>query len=61
MVLATERFRELAQATRTSRGVPQAPMVVLPPTESTEYGGKEAMSAIADQALTAVLSTLAPR
>jgi hypothetical protein len=36
-------------------------MVVLPPTETTEYGGKEAMSVIADQALTAVLSTLAPR
>lgn len=44
-----------------SRGVPQAPMVVLPPTETTEYGGKEAMSIIADQALTAVLSTLAAR
>lgn len=36
-------------------------MVVLPPTETTEYGGKEAMSAVADQALTAVLDTLAAR
>jgi len=35
-------------------------MVVLPPTETTEYGGKEAMSAIADQALAAVLKALAP-
>jgi hypothetical protein len=36
-------------------------MVVLPPTETTEYGGKEIMSIIADQALTAVLSTLGDR
>lgn len=33
-------------------------MVVLPPTEMTEYGGKEAMAAIADQALTAILAEL---
>jgi len=58
IVLATERFRELAEATRESRGVPEAPMVVLPPTEQTEYGGKEAMGAIADQAFKAILAEL---
>lgn len=60
MVLVTERFRELAEATRRSRGMPQAPSVVLPPTEETEYGDKEAMDRIAELALRQVLALLAP-
>lgn len=60
MVLVTERFRELAEATRRSRGVPEAPAVVLPPTEETEYGGKEAMDAIAEHALAEVIRLIAP-
>ena len=60
MVLVTERFRELAAATRRSRGMPEAPEVVLPPTATTEYGGKEAMEAVADQALRDVLRLIAP-
>ncbi len=58
MVLATERFRELVDATRSSRGVPEAPCVILPPTEETEYGGREAMERVADRALEGVLALL---
>ncbi len=61
MVLVTERFRELAEATRRSRGMPEAPSVVLPPTEETEYGGNEAMDKIADRALQEVIALIAPR
>ncbi len=61
MVLVTERFRELAEATRRSRGMPEAPSVVLPPTEETEYGGKEVMDKIADRALQDVIALIAPR
>jgi hypothetical protein len=60
VLLATERFRELAEATRRSRGVPDAPAVVLPPTEETEYGDKARMSEIADRALAEVLAIVAP-
>ncbi len=60
VLLATVRFRELAEATRKSRGVPDAPAVVLPPTEDTEYGDKDRMSAIADHALREVLAILLP-
>lgn len=60
MVIATERFRELAEATRRSRNMPDAPCVVLPPTEETEYGDKAAMERIADHALEAVLAIVAP-
>lgn len=60
MVLVTERFRELADATRRSRGMPEAPSVVLPPTEETEYGGKEAMDEIAERALGEVIALIAP-
>jgi hypothetical protein len=60
VVLVTERFRELAAATRRSRGIPEAPEVVLPVTEATEYGGQETMQAIADQALREALRLIAP-
>jgi len=56
----TERFRELAEATRRSRGIPEAPFVVLPRTEETEYGGKDAMNAIAEEALRGVVALVAP-
>ncbi len=59
IVLVTERFRELAEATRRSRGIPDAPYVVLPVTEETEYGSKEAMNAIADETLREVVRMLA--
>jgi hypothetical protein len=60
VVLVTERFRELAEATRRSRGMAEAPSVVLPPTEETEYGGKDTMDEIAERALRAVVAVLAP-
>ncbi len=60
MLIATERFRELAAATRRSRNMPDAPCVVLPPTEDTEYGDQETMERVADQALRAVLEIVAP-
>jgi hypothetical protein len=60
VVIVTERFRELADAIRRSRNMPDAPCVVLPPTEETEYGNKEAMERVADQALRAVLAIVAP-
>ncbi len=59
-MLVTERFRELAEAMRASRGMPEAPAVVLPVTEATEYGDKEIMDAIAERALEEVIAILAP-
>jgi hypothetical protein len=47
VVLVTERFVALANATRRSNGVPDAPMIVLPRTESIEYSGEEAMEVAA--------------
>lgn len=60
MLLVTERFRELAEAIRRSRGMPEAPEVVLPRTEETEYGDKDVMGAIAERALQQVLAIVAP-
>ncbi len=60
MTVATERFRALAEATRRSRGVPEAPCIVLPVTEETEYGSKEIMDRVADQALAEILTIVAP-
>lgn len=59
VVLATERFRELLEAVRSSRGVPDAPCVILPPTEETEYGGPEAMEGAAERVLTALRALVA--
>ncbi len=41
----------LAEATLESRKVPGAPMVVLPPTEETEYSERGRMAQICDQTL----------
>ena len=56
----TERFRELAEATRRSRGIPEAPFVILPRTEETEYGGSGAMNAAAEEALRGVVELIGP-
>jgi len=50
-VLVTERFVTLARATHERSKMPDAPMVVLPPSEETEYSDPERMAAIVDQAL----------
>lgn len=55
----TERFRELAEATRESRGIPAAPFVILPRTEETEYGGKDVMNAVAEDAVRGVVKIVA--
>lgn len=47
----TERFVGLAQATHERARMPGAPMVVLPPSEETEYSPPERMAAIVDEAL----------
>lgn len=60
VLLVTERFRELAEATRRSRGMPEAPAVVLPRTEETEYGDKDLMGTIGERALAEVLAIVAP-
>jgi hypothetical protein len=61
VVLVTERFRELAEMTRRSAGMPDAPAVVLPATEATEYGGEEAMPAVAEAALRGTIEYLVRR
>lgn len=40
--------------------MPEAPEVVLPRTEETEYGDKDVMGAIAERALQQVLAIVAP-
>lgn len=47
----TERFVGLARATLESRRMPDAPMVLMPPTEETEYSGRGTMERICDATL----------
>lgn len=57
-MLVTERFVSLAQATRERSRMPDAPMVVLPPSEETEYSDPERMAAIVDKALVGFTRTM---
>ena len=57
-MLVTERFVGLAQATLESRRVPDAPMVVMPPTEETEYSARETMERICDETLEKFIETM---
>ncbi len=54
----TERFVGLAQATHERARMPEAPMVVLPPSEETEYSPPERMAAIVDEALVRFAGTM---
>ena len=54
----TERFVGLAQATHERARMPEAPMVVLPPSEETEYSPPERMAAIVDEALVRFADTM---
>ena len=56
MVLVTERFTTLAKASMRGNGVPDAPMVVLPKTELTEYVDPEAVRSIARAAVAEIVS-----
>lgn len=43
MLLVTERFAGLADATRRAKGLPDAPMIVLERSELVEYAGEDGM------------------
>ncbi len=59
VVLVTERFTTLAKASMRGAGVPDAPMVVLPKTELTEYVEAEVVRSVAGKAVEAIISQLA--
>ncbi|MBI2529250.1 MAG: hypothetical protein HYY95_06925 [Candidatus Rokubacteria bacterium] len=54
----TERFVGLAQATHERARMPGAPMVVLPPSEETEYSEPARVAAIVDEALVRFAGTM---
>ncbi len=56
MVLVTERFTTLAKASMRGNGVPDAPMVVLPKTELTEYVEPEAVRSLAQATVAEIVS-----
>ena len=60
VVLVTQRFEGLARSVIRARGADPGMMVVLPPTEESEYGKAETIATIADGALTKALHRLAP-
>ena len=51
----------MAEVIRRGRGVADAPFIVLPVTESTEYGDKKVMDGIAEEALRSAAEMLAMR
>ncbi len=57
-MLVTERFTTLAKASMRGNGVPDAPMVVLPKTELTEYVDPEAVRSLAREAIEAIIAQL---
>ena len=58
MVLVTERFTTLAKASMRGNGVPDAPMVVLPKTELTEYVEPETVRSIAKESIESIIAQL---
>lgn len=54
----TERFTALAKASMRGSGVPDAPMVVLPKTELTEYVDPETVRSVAREAIEAIIAQL---
>jgi hypothetical protein len=60
-VLVTERFVNLANSTMKGRGMPGAPMVVLPRSELTEYTDKAAVESILEEAMSTVVGQLAKK
>jgi len=58
VVLVTERFTALAKAAMRGSGVPEAPMVVLPRTELTEYVAPEVVRTVAQAAIEQIVSQL---
>ena len=58
MVLVTERFTTLAKASMRGNGVSDAPMVVLPKTELTEYADPDTVRAVAKEAVALIVAQL---
>ncbi len=58
VVLVTERFTTLAKASMRGNGVPDAPMVVLPKTELTEYVAPEMVRTVAKEAVDLIIAQL---
>ena len=56
MVLVTERFTALAKASMRGNGVPEAPMVVLPKTELTEYVEPDVVRGVAEEAVGLIIA-----
>lgn len=57
-MLVTERFVTLAKASMRGNGVPDAPMVVLPKTELTEYVDPETVRSLAREAIEAIIEQI---
>ena len=58
VVLVTERFTVLAKASMKGNGVPDAPMVVLPKTELTEYVEPDVVKGVAEEAVSLIVEQL---
>ena len=58
VVLVTERFTTLAKASMRGNGVPDAPMVVLPKTELTEYVQPDVVRTVAKEAVELIIAQL---
>jgi len=58
VVLVTERFTTLAKGSMRGNGVPNAPMVVLPRTELTEYVEPDVVRSVAKEAVEMIVSQL---
>ena len=58
VVLVTERFTTLAKASMKGNGVPDAPMVVLPKTELTEYVETDVVKSVAEEAVSLIIKQL---
>jgi len=58
VVLVTERFVTLAKASMRGNGVPDAPMVVLPKTELTEYVEPDVVRDVAKEAVELIIAQL---
>ena len=58
VVLVTERFTTLAKASMKGNGVPDAPMVVLPKTELTEYVEADVVKGVAEEAVIQIIAQL---
>ena len=58
VVLVTERFTILAKASMRGNGVPDAPMVILPKTELTEYIEPDLVRAVAKEAVDLIIAQL---